>query len=102
MVARGTVPADRDVADDVGVIQQESALGFAVETVQGSLVGGQAVGQNLDGDLASFSFFIAKPHLSHAPFAQKPEKAVFPKDAGVLRSGSHGSSVPVPDRLLGW
>ncbi len=56
---------------DVGVVQRGEKLGFTLKASQAFGIGGEVLGENLDGDIA-VKLRIPRPiHLSHAALAER-------------------------------
>ena len=64
-----------DALDDVIVVQQTAALGFAIKAIDVRLIAGEVVGQHLDGDVAILGLVIAEIDEAHAAFAERPQDA---------------------------
>ena len=68
---KATLPLDGVDRGDVRMIQRGERLGFALEPCQPVGIGGECLGEDLDGDLAAQRGVGGAPHLSHAAFTDR-------------------------------
>jgi hypothetical protein len=102
VLAGGAVLADVQSADDVGVVEQDTGLGLAVEAVDVVLVAGQALAEHLEGDLAVVLAVVGQVNRAHATLAEAAQDAVLTEIAQVGRARGDGRTRAVGARGQDW
>ena len=71
---------------NVGMVQRGCGAGFLLEAAQAIGVGGQRLGQDLDGDFAVQPGVVGAINFAHSARAKRGADFILPED----RSGSQG------------
>src|SRR5258708_29570198 len=86
MLTRRGILVDADAANDVGMIQDAAAAGFAVESCNETGIAVQMVGKDFQGDLLFLTLMIGQVDRSHAALAKPAQNAIRPEAARFLRN----------------
>jgi len=85
MFAGFLVLAVAEGAHDIGVIEEFTALGFAIKAVDIVLTTGQLVVEDFNRDLRVVALFPAEVNRPHAAFTEEPQQTVSAESAQISR-----------------